>query len=73
MSLRPYRDIKKKKTKEIKVGNVKIGANNPISVQSMTNTLTTDVNATIKQIEILQMKVLILLEFHVLMKILRNL
>ena len=51
MSLRPYRDIKKTKTKEIKVGNVKIGANNPVSVQSMTNTLTTDVNATIKQIE----------------------
>ena len=43
MSLRPYRDINKKKTKEIKVGTVKIGGNNPISVQSMTNTLTTDV------------------------------
>ena len=51
MSLRPYRDINKKKTKEIKVGTVKIGGNNPISVQSMTNTLTTDVKATIKQIE----------------------
>ena len=50
MSIRPFRDIKRRKTKEIKVGNVKVGANNPISVQSMTNTLTTDVEATIKQI-----------------------
>jgi len=50
MSLRPFRDINRKKTKVINVGNVKIGGNNPISVQSMTNTLTTDVKATIKQI-----------------------
>ena len=50
MSLRPFRDINRKKTKVIKVGNVKVGGNNPISVQSMTNTLTTDVKATIKQI-----------------------
>ena len=50
MSLRPFRDITRKKTKEITVGEVKIGGNNPISVQSMTNTLTTDVKATIKQI-----------------------
>jgi len=50
MSLRPFRDIKRKKTKVIKVGDVKIGGDNPISVQSMTNTLTTNVNETIKQI-----------------------
>ena len=50
MSIRPFRDIKRKKTKEINVGNVKIGGNNPISVQSMTNTLTTDVKKTINQI-----------------------
>ena len=50
MSIRPYRDIKRKKTKVIKVGNVKVGGNNPISVQSMTNTLTTDIKATVKQI-----------------------
>jgi len=50
MSLRPFRDISRKKTKVINVGEVKIGGNNPISVQSMTNTLTTDVKATIKQI-----------------------
>ena len=50
MSIRPFRDIKRRETKKIKVGNVEIGGDSPISVQSMTNTLTTDVNATIKQI-----------------------
>ena len=50
MSIRPFREIKRKKTKEVKVGKVKVGGKNPISVQSMTNTLTTDVKATIKQI-----------------------
>ena len=51
MSLRPYRDINKRKTKEIRVGDVRIGGSNPITVQSMTNTLTTDIPATINQIE----------------------
>ena len=50
MSIRPFRDIKRKKTKKITVGKVEIGGDAPISVQSMTNTLTTDVEATIKQI-----------------------
>ena len=50
MSIRPFRDINRKKTKVINVGKVKIGGDNPISVQSMTNTLTTDVKETIKQI-----------------------
>ena len=50
MSIRPFRDIKRKKTKKIKIGNVEVGGDAPISVQSMTNTLTTDVKATIKQI-----------------------
>ena len=50
MSIRPFRDIKRKKTKVINVGNVKIGGSNPISVQSMTNTLTKDVKSTINQI-----------------------
>ena len=54
MSIRPFRDIKRRKTKEINVGKVKIGGNNPISVQSMTNTLTTDIKATIKQINEIQ-------------------
>ena len=51
MSLRPFRNIDRKNTKVINVGNVKVGGDNPISVQSMTNTLTTDVSATIKQIQ----------------------
>ena len=50
MSLRPFRDIKRRKTREINVGKVKVGGDNPISVQSMTNTLTTDIKGTIKQI-----------------------
>jgi len=50
MSIRPFRDIKRRKTKKVKVGKVEIGGDSPISVQSMTNTLTTDVDATIKQI-----------------------
>ena len=54
MSIRPFRDIKRKKTKVINVGKVKIGGDNPISVQSMTNTLTTDTSATIKQINEIQ-------------------
>ena len=50
MSLRPFRNIDRKKTKVVNVGDVKIGGDNPISVQSMTNTLTTDIKATINQI-----------------------
>ena len=51
MSIRPFRDIKRKKTKAIKVGNLDIGGDNPISVQSMTNTLTKDSKSTITQIK----------------------
>ena len=54
MSIRPFRDINRRKTKVIKVGNVKIGGGNPISVQSMTNTLTTDIKSTVKQINEIQ-------------------
>ena len=50
MSVRPWRDIQRKKTKGIKVGNVKVGGDAPISVQSMTNTLTTDIEATVEQV-----------------------
>ncbi len=56
MSLRPFRDINRKKTKVISVGKVKIGGDNPVSVQSMTNTLTTDIKATIKQIQEIQIE-----------------
>ena len=54
MSIRPFRDIKRRKTKTINVGNVKVGGENPISVQSMTNTLTSDVKSTINQIQEIQ-------------------
>ena len=50
MSIRPFRDIKRRITKVINVGKVKVGGNNPISVQSMTNTLTKDVKDTLRQI-----------------------
>ena len=50
MSIRPFRDIKRRKTKKIKVGKIEIGGDAPISVQSMTNTLTTNVDETVKQI-----------------------
>ena len=54
MSIRPFRDIIRRKTKVINVGNVKVGGDNPISVQSMTNTLTTNIKETINQIEEIQ-------------------
>jgi len=50
MSLRPFRDIFRRKTKVIKVGNVKVGGENPITVQSMTNTLTKNIKETLNQI-----------------------
>ena len=50
MSIRPFREINRKKTKVINVGDVKIGGDNPISVQSMTNTLTTNIKETVEQI-----------------------
>ncbi|MEE8638766.1 MAG: flavodoxin-dependent (E)-4-hydroxy-3-methylbut-2-enyl-diphosphate synthase [Candidatus Margulisiibacteriota bacterium] len=46
--------IHREKTKEIKIGNLKIGAGNPITVQSMTKTNTSDIDATVKQIHELE-------------------
>ena len=54
MNIRPFRNINRRATREISVGKIKVGGNNPISVQSMTNTLTTDIKATIKQINAIQ-------------------
>ena len=54
MEIRPHRIINRKKTKEIKVGNVSVGGDSQITVQSMTNTLTTDIKETIKQIHSLE-------------------
>lgn len=50
-AIRPYRQIKRRKTRQIMVGKVPVGGDAPISVQSMTNTLTTDVQGTIRQIK----------------------
>ena len=46
--------IKRKQTRQISIGNVKIGGGAPISVQSMTNTKTTDTAATVAQIKALE-------------------
>ena len=54
MNIRPFREIKRRKSKTINVGNVKVGGENPISVQTMTNTLTSDTSSTIKQINKIQ-------------------
>ena len=45
MSIRPYRDIQRRKSRKIRVGDVEVGGDAPITVQSMTNTLTTDMQA----------------------------
>ncbi|MBT7543732.1 MAG: flavodoxin-dependent (E)-4-hydroxy-3-methylbut-2-enyl-diphosphate synthase, partial [Kordiimonadaceae bacterium] len=54
MSIRPYRDIIRRKSRQIMVGDIAVGGDAPISVQSMTNTLTTDVAATVMQIQELE-------------------
>ena len=46
--------MNRKHTRVIEVGNIKIGGNNPIVIQSMTNTLTEDIDATVKQIKQLE-------------------
>ena len=56
MEIRPHRTINRKKTKVIKVGNIFIGGDHPISVQSMTNTLTHETKATIQQVNSLEEK-----------------
>src|SRR5215207_9058076 len=50
MSIRPYRDIMRRKSRRIMVGSVPVGGDSPITVQTMTNTLTADAQATIDQI-----------------------
>ncbi|MFC0683282.1 flavodoxin-dependent (E)-4-hydroxy-3-methylbut-2-enyl-diphosphate synthase [Novosphingobium clariflavum] len=49
-SVRPWRDIERRKSRQIMVGNVPVGGDAPITVQTMTNTLTSDAKATIDQI-----------------------
>jgi (E)-4-hydroxy-3-methylbut-2-enyl-diphosphate synthase len=50
MSLRAYRDISRRRSRKIRVGAVEVGGDAPISVQTMTNTVTADVGGTIDQI-----------------------
>jgi (E)-4-hydroxy-3-methylbut-2-enyl-diphosphate synthase len=50
MSVRPWRDINRRKSRQIMVGKVPVGGDAPIAVQTMTNTLTSDAIATIDQI-----------------------
>jgi (E)-4-hydroxy-3-methylbut-2-enyl-diphosphate synthase len=50
MSVRPYRDISRRKSRQIHVGSVPVGGDAPIAVQTMTTTLTHDVEATVAQI-----------------------
>ena len=53
--LRSHQQIKRRYSKKIKVGSVYVGGDSPISVQSMTNTLTVDVNKTVEQIKNLEL------------------
>ena len=54
MEIRPHRIIHRRKTRKIEVGNTTVGGNSKISVQSMTNTLTTDIKNTSEQIKSLE-------------------
>src|ERR1051326_8008422 len=54
MSIRAYRDISRRKSRKIRVGSVQVGGDAPISVQSMTNTVTADARATIDQVRALE-------------------
>ncbi|WP_050527325.1 flavodoxin-dependent (E)-4-hydroxy-3-methylbut-2-enyl-diphosphate synthase [Pseudorhodobacter aquimaris] len=49
--IRPWRNIERRKSRQIMVGKVAVGGDAPISVQTMTNTLTTDIKATIAQVQ----------------------
>src|SRR5580698_10037612 len=54
MSIRPYRDIHRRTSRKIYVGKVPVGGDAPITVQSMTNTVTHDVKATVEQVQALE-------------------
>ena len=49
-AIRPWRTIERRRSRQIRVGKVLVGGDAPISVQSMTNTLTSDVDATVAQV-----------------------
>jgi (E)-4-hydroxy-3-methylbut-2-enyl-diphosphate synthase len=50
MNYREYQQITRRKSRQISVGNVKVGGDAPVTVQTMTNTLTTDIDGTVAQI-----------------------
>src|SRR5271154_2641303 len=54
MSVRPYRDIHRRICRKIYVGQVPVGGDSPITVQSMTNTVTSDIKATVEQVQALE-------------------
>lgn len=54
MAYRPWRMIDRRKSRQIMVGNIPVGGDAPITVQSMTNTITSDVDATVAQIKALE-------------------
>jgi (E)-4-hydroxy-3-methylbut-2-enyl-diphosphate synthase len=54
MSVRPYRDIDRRTCRKVYVGKVPVGGDAPITVQSMTNTVTSDIKATVEQIQALE-------------------
>ena len=49
--IRPWRNIERRPSRQIRVGKVLVGGDAPISVQTMTNTITSDVKATVEQIQ----------------------
>lgn len=53
-AVRPYRQIQRRVCRKIRVGHVEVGGDAPISVQSMTNTITADAGATIRQVKALE-------------------
>ncbi|MDB5436783.1 MAG: 4-hydroxy-3-methylbut-2-en-yl diphosphate synthase, partial [Phenylobacterium sp.] len=53
-SVRPWRSIQRRVSRKIRVGSVEVGGDAPITVQSMTNTLTADAAATIEQVRQLE-------------------
>src|SRR5258708_1939828 len=54
MSVRPYRDIDRRLSRKVYVGNVPVGGDAPITVQTMTNTVTSDVKATVEQVQAIE-------------------
>src|SRR3546814_5875853 len=54
MSVRPYRDIVRRRSRQIHVGKVPVGGDAPITVQTMTNTRTTDIEGTIAQVRAME-------------------